>query len=301
MIGTGRRLAALILLALTGLPQASGASLEEAGAVQSGYAQVVADPPVRSKAPEVAALINETVPRVAAVVGATDLQPIAVYLHADRRSMLEGTGVPLESEVVGLTSFRSGTIQLDGSERLAKLTKVVPHEVAHVLVARLLGPQALPALPLWVSEGISEYAAGTEASQVDPIWVRALSEGESLRVAELDEAIAAHGDGAGLAYAEAASLVRFLVAKRGEGVISELLRSLRLTHDFGAALRETAGWSVDELEEAWRGETIRQWRWPLLFESQAVWFGLMVLLFLAGLARYLRERRRRQESAEEDW
>ena len=292
-----------MLLVLTGMivAFAGPAPAGQAAVATSAYVQIAADPQMRSEVPRVAALVNEAVPQVAAIVGATDLQPIPVRVYADRAAMLEGTGMPLRSGVVGFAVLPAGVIHLDGSERLAKVEEVVPHEVAHVLIARVLGGEGLAALPLWLSEGIAEYAAGTEASQVDPVWVRALSEGKSLRIAELDEAIGAHGDRAGLAYAEAASLVSFLVAKQGEGVIAELLRSIATTHDIEASLSEVVGWSLDELEEAWRTETVREWRWPLLFESQAVWFSLMVLLFLAGLVRYLRERRRRQESAEDDW
>ena len=261
---------------------------------------VAADPAARDKAPRVAALVDVAVPRIAGIVGTADLRPIPLIIYTDRTAMLQAAGMPPRSTVVGVAALPSGVIYLDGTERLAGIEKVVPHEVAHVLIARAVGP-ALPAVPLWLNEGIAEYAAGATASRVDPIWLRAIGQGQSLGIGELDRAISDRGDEAGLAYAQAASIVNFLVAQRGEGVIADLLRAIARSEDFEAALQQVTGWQQSEMESAWRRAASRSWRWPLLFESQLIWFGLMVLLFLAGLVRYLRERRRRQETPGDDW
>jgi hypothetical protein len=267
--------------------------ISERAAVRAGLA-------MQGKAPRVAALLDREVPCIAAIVGTDDLRPIPVVIYADHQAMLKAAGLPIRSSIVALATLPAGTIHVDGAERLASIERVLPHEAAHVLIARAVG-SALPAVPVWLNEGIAEYAAGTTASQADPVWLRAISKGKSLRLEELDNAIAQHGGNAGLAYAQAASLVNFLVAQRGEGVIADLLRSIATSRDFEESLRQVTGWRPAEMEAAWQTATARRWRWPLLFESQAVWFGLMVLLFLAGLARYLRQRRRRQEAPDEDW
>jgi hypothetical protein len=220
-----------------------------------------------------------------------------VYL--DRRAFVQATGIPATSRVVGLATFPRGVIHIDGTGLLAAIETVVPHEVGHVMVARALGP-ALTALPMWLNEGIAEYVAGERAAQVDPVWVRALGRGTTLELAELDAVIAERDERAALAYAEAASIVNFLVAERGEGVIAELLRSLTRTQNFEAALKEVTGWDTAELESSWRSSVVRAWRWPLLAESPLLIYAVMALLFFIGLARYLRERRRRREAREED-
>ena len=56
-----------------------------------------------------------------------------------------------------------------------------------------------------------------------------------------------------------------------------------------------------ELEKAWSRSVSRRFRWPLLLGSPALPFTLMLLLFLLALVRFLMERRRRQEMAEQDW
>jgi len=268
--------------------------------VHSTYAIVGGIPKAQDMAYEVAALIDECAPRIAAIVGTEDLQFVPAVIYLDRKAFIDATGIPPRSRVVGLATFPSGLIHVDGTELLASIEKVVPHEVGHILTARAVGP-GLPALPTWLSEGIAEYVAGETAAHVDPIWVQAVGRGASLDLAELDSAIHGRGDQAGLAYAESASIVNFLVAQRGESVIADLIRSLARTRDFETSLQEVTGWRTEELESTWRRSVVRRWRWPLLFQSPVVVYGLMVLLFLIGLLRYVRERRRRQEMPEQEW
>ncbi len=295
-----------VLCLLIGLLAAPGLGAQPAGEkrprvlVRSAYATVSGLAGAEEVAYEVAALIDECVPRIARILGTREVQAIPATIYLDRREFVQATGVPPRSRVVGLATFPPGMVHIDGTGLLAAIEKVVPHEVGHVLVARTLGP-ALPALPTWLNEGIAEYVAGETAAQVDPVWVRAVGRGASLELAELDGAIRERGDRAGLAYAESASLVNFLVAERGEGAISGLLRSLAATRDFEISLREVTGWQTEELEVAWRQSVVRRWRWPLLLQSPVVLYGAMVVLFLIGVARYLRQRRRRQEMVEQDW
>jgi hypothetical protein len=268
--------------------------------IASQYAQVNAEPSARKVATRVAALIDESVPRIAPLVGTRDLRPIPTFVYLDRAEFEAAAPMAAHTPVVGVASYPPGVIHIDGSGRLASIEKVVPHEVAHVMVGRAMGP-ALPALPTWVNEGVAEYAAGERASQVDPVTLQAVGRGESLPLSELDRSFERGGAGRSLAYAEAASVVNFLVAARGPRVIADLLSVTRRQGDFESAVKQVTGWSNQELESAWRRSVARRWRWPLLLGSPAVPFGLMLLIFIVGYLRYRRERRRRQEMEERDW
>jgi len=125
--------------------------------------------------------------------------------------------------------------------------------------------------------------------------------GSALRLADLDPAFRSDGSDVAIAYAQSASLVNFLVAERDERVIADLLAALRASRDFDSALQQATGFTSPELESAWRSSVARRWRWPLLLRSGSLVLTLMLVLFLVGLIRYLRERRRRQEMPEQDW
>jgi hypothetical protein len=296
-----RSIALLLALASLSCP-ARAAAPEAAPRVLSRttYAQVLGHPDAQGVAGRVAAAVDEAVPRIAPLVGTHDLRPVRAYVYQDRDRFRRATGLPRQSTIVGLATFPEEVIHIDGTGLLASIEKIVPHEVGHVMTARALGP-ALLALPRWTNEGIAEYVAGERAAQVDPVALRAIGRGAALDLSDLDPAIRSGGEDAGLAYAQSASLLNFLVAEHGEPVIADLLAALRDRGDFEPALRQSAGFSLPELESAWRGSLSRRWRWPMLFQSGAPVLLMMLLLFIAGLIRHLLQRRRRQEMPEQDW
>lgn len=289
---------ALLLAAATAA--AAGQAPEAPPLVVSRYARVEGDSDAEEVAGRVAGLIDEAVPRIAALLRIDDLRPVPAFVYLDRSRFLEATGRHPRSTVVGLATLPAGVIHIDGTGLLAAIERVVPHEVGHVMIGRAVG-RALPALPVWLNEGVAEYVAGERAAQVDPVTLRAVGRGNALPLSELDPAFRSLGNTNPLAYAEATSLVNFLVAQRGESVIADLLASLRQHGDFAVALEQTTGWTVSELESAWRLSVAERWRWPLLLQSPVLPFAVMLLLFIVGLVRFLRERRRRQEMPDEDW
>lgn len=296
-----RSIAVLLALGSLSCP-ARAAAPEEAPRVLSrtAYAQVLGHPDAQGVAGRVAAAVDEAVPRIASLVGGRDLRPVQAYVYQDRERFRRATGLPRQSTIVGIATFPDEVIHIDGTGLFASIEKIVPHEVGHVMIGRALGP-ALFALPRWANEGIAEYVAGERAAQVDPVALRAIGRGAALDLRDLDDAIRSGGERAGLAYAQSASLVNFLVAERREPVIADLLAALRERGDFESALQQSAGFSLPELESAWRGSLSRRWRWPMLFQSGAPVLLLMLVLFIAGLIRYVLQRRRRQEMPEQDW
>ena len=264
------------------------------------YAEVSGDPKARNAAARIAALIDDAVPRIAPLVGTSDLRPVTARVYLDRTAFASAVGIPRNAPIVGLATFPSGVIHIDATEMLESIERIVPHEVAHVLIARCLG-SALDALPTWLNEGIAEYAAGATSSQVDPAALQAMGHGESIPLASLDASFRLDNTAQPLAYAEAASLVNYLVTTRGPNVIRDLLVAVRSRRDFQSSLVQVTGWNMEELESGWRQSVSRRWRWYLFFYSQAPILGLMVLLFLIGYLRYRYDRRRRQEMPDTDW
>jgi hypothetical protein len=292
-----------LAIGLSALPPVhAGAADERAPRLlhQTTYAIVMGDIQAQELAARVGMEIDAAAPRIASIVGTGDLRPVRAYVYRDRDAFRQAVGVPRESTLVGIAILPSGVIHIDGTGLLASIQKVVPHEVGHVMIARAVGP-ALPQLPLWLNEGIAEYVAGQRAAQVDPVALRAVGRGDALRLADLDPAFRRRDASAALAYAQSASLVNFLVAERGERVIADLLAALRASRDFDSALQQATGFTSPELESAWRSSVARRWRWLLLFRSGSLVLTLMLVLFLVGFVRYLRERRRRQEMPEQDW
>jgi len=290
---------AAVLASLTGTASC-GEAVRPPVLAATQYALVAGAPGDVDTAQRVAGLIDEAVPRIAALVDTDDLRPVPATIYVDRQKFVAATGISPRAPIVGLAVFPAGVIHVDSGSALASIEKVVPHEVGHVLIGRAAGP-ALAILPTWLNEGVAEYVAGERAAQVDPVTLRAVGRGEIIPLAELDAAFGSSGGRGRLAYIESASIVNFLVSARGEQIIASLLSSLRETGDFEVALQQETGWNLMELEKAWRRSVSRRFRWPMLLGSSTLPFILMLLLFMIALVRFLIERRRRQEMAEQDW
>jgi len=219
--------------------------------VETDRARVVGPPGATALASTVAGLVDAAVPRIAPAVGADDLSPIRVYIYLDRARFLQATGAPAHATIVGLAVMPAGAIHIDGTGRLASIASVVPHEVAHIMIARATGP-ALQALPRWVNEGMAEYLSDEPAARVDPAALRAVGRGEAIALSDLDAALARGDRRTELAYVEAASLVHFVVAQKGDQSLRALLGAIRQSGDFDAALKRATGWTPAQLESAWR-------------------------------------------------
>jgi hypothetical protein len=290
-----RRAAIFAAAALALLGAASGLASLPRPLATGRYARVSGDPGAGDVAQQVAALIDDAVPKAARITGATDLRPVQAVVYTDRGHFSTATGVPRDNPTVGLALFPSQTIYIDGSGVFASVRRVVPHEVGHVLIWRALGPEA-GAVPRWFNEGLAEYIASPAPAYVDPAALAALRQGGTTSVSNLEEAFQ-DPRAVTAAYAESSSLVSFLVARKGEAVLPRLLRALRETGDFPRALRRTAGLSVDDLDQQWQHWVRRRW-WLMLPDLNLMLWFVMVVLLIIAVIRVVRERRRRREELE---
>lgn len=291
-------LAAIALVVATGQPGSAGGS-DMRLLVTTRHARVTGRPETQQIAARVAALTDEAMRSIAPLVGTRDLRPIPIWIYADRRRFRAASGIPRTSTIVGLAKLPAGVIHIDGTGRLAAVERIVPHEVGHIMIGRALG-SAFRAAPVWLNEGIAEHVAGARAARVDPVALRAIGRGRALPLARLDGAFRAGGESVKLAYAQSASIVSFLVSAHGEEVIAALLAALRESGSFAAALEKVTGGDESELEAAWRQSLARRWSLAMFVLSPVFLYAVMALLFLAGLLRFLRDRRRREEMTKVD-
>lgn len=296
------RAAAVALLALPGLP--SGAASDGAPEVLAAtrYAQVGGAERARGTAPHIAGVVDVIVPRAARLVGTADMRPVPVRVCVDLREFIRITATASFVVAPGAMA-REGVIylHLEGVGSSDELDREVTHEVAHVMLARA-ADDAEGEVPLWFNEGVAQYAEGASPLRADRLSAEAERAGKLRPISELGTFAFRQTDvirqfGPEYAYAEAASLVHYLVAQHGEHVIADLLAATREQGQFAAALARVTGLTLPELESAWRNSLRQQWTWAAFVDINLLVWVVMVLLLGAAVLRYRRERRRRQEEA----
>jgi hypothetical protein len=177
-----------------------------------------------------------------------------VYLYANASDFSQATGVP--EAVPGFSTSRC-----DGGRVVSRridlrcdapncLEAILPHEVAHVVLAAEFGDLRVPP---WANEGV---AVLTEPRSRADLHLRGLA-----RFAEADELFPSqdllqfqdYPQRRLLApfYAQSVSLVEFLAEEKGPETFTQFLRDgLRKNYQF--ALRRHYGWGCAELDRRWR-------------------------------------------------
>lgn len=129
------------------------------------------------------------------------------------------------------------------------LSGVLAHELAHALIRQASGGRA----PAWFHEGLAQWCEGKRLPVGE---VRSAVGSEPAASAEtLARRFSAktNRSEARAAYAQALSLVEYLVAARGTGAVACVLARLAERADtFAAALAAETGWSEAELFAGWR-------------------------------------------------
>lgn len=206
-------------------------------------------------AEDAAAVVAEVLPQLEAFVGARLPSRLPVLIYPAPRTFAASVPVRLGREadaLEGLTDRDRGRIAVafTGDRRVFRQTLV--HELVHALLRARYGDAGLRALlplrrravlPVWLEEGLAEYAAVGYGPASDHL----------VRVAVADGALPPPERLRGpLLYAAGAGFVHFLVREFGPEALPTLLDAAAQTGDGAAALAVVTGLGGRGLAERWQ-------------------------------------------------
>ncbi len=129
---------------------------------------------------------------------------------------------------------------------------VVPHELAHLVVAQYGRSCVGGSRPNWLEEGLAVYAEGEPSAEIQADVERGLANNSFEPLRSLNGAFSAHGPEAGIAYSQSYSTVAYLLQTYGRERLQQLILTLAAGKGTDAALEEVYGFNVDGLELEWR-------------------------------------------------
>ncbi|MCL4262653.1 MAG: hypothetical protein KJ069_05540 [Anaerolineae bacterium] len=129
---------------------------------------------------------------------------------------------------------------------------VVPHELAHLVVAQYGRSCVGGSRPNWLEEGLAVYAEGDTSPDIQADIERGLANNSFEPLRSLNGAFSAHGAEAGIAYSQSYSTVAYLLETYGREPLQQLVLTLAAGKNTDAALEEVYGFNVDGLELEWR-------------------------------------------------
>lgn len=174
---------------------------------------------------------------------------VFIYRSSDE---LKGA-VLFEQGWTGAIAYPSFNIILTAvsSDSLDWAKGTLPHEITHLLVGEAtFGP--FGNLPLWLDEGLAEYAEGEISDSLQNEFDKAVRERKLISVQSLASAFPVDPTEAYLAYAESASIVSYLVGKYGWDDMHRLLDAFKEGATNDAALLQVYSVDVAGLEAEWK-------------------------------------------------
>lgn len=135
------------------------------------------------------------------------------------------------------------------------LEAVLPHELAHLILRDFVG--GAHTIPLWLDEGLAMAQEKKRLHQLDQIVQKAIVEQKWIplqKLAQVRSMTSSTSQEATLFYAEAQSLVRFLLTSRDPARFLQLCRDLRDGASFEKSLQRNYPMefsSVQKLETKW--------------------------------------------------
>lgn len=129
---------------------------------------------------------------------------------------------------------------------------VVPHELAHLVIAQYGRSCVGGSRPNWLEEGLAVYAEGDISPDIQADIERGLANNSFEPLRSLNGAFSAHGAEAGIAYSQSYSTVAYLLETYGREPLQQLILTLAAGKNTDAALEEVYGFNVDGLELEWR-------------------------------------------------
>ena len=230
---------------------------------------------------------------VADLLGVTDVPPITAYVaesESDFRTLTRGRlphwgiGVAYPQAMTMVLQYRDG--------QSAALLQTARHEFSHLLLHHAVSghPSTRP-VPVWFNEGVAMWVASEwRLEQSLGVSLAALKDG-LVRLGAIDSVLTFDASRAHLAYDESYLAALFLIHRGGEGAVPELIRQLQNGVRFDVALHRITGLSPAKFEADFvdyiRG---RFGLGSALTSAEAIWFYIVVMVILVGIAVRFRNR-----------
>ncbi len=159
--------------------------------------------------------------------------------------------VPNWTGGVAFPEFNAAIIGI-GPTDLEWAKRVIPHELAHLVVGVVTFNCKGAYLPTWLNEGLATVVEGSLDDDERQLVIAALENQTLPRLVALENQFSAYGDSASLSYIQSGMVVQYLLDEFGPKNMAGLLATIQSGEPIEAALQTVYGFDTNELDMAWR-------------------------------------------------
>lgn len=230
--------------------------------------------------------LNVSVPEQVEIYLYPSLADLQAALRMAGRAWMGGQARPELGVILVAVPYDSGY--------MAQMEQEIPHELTHLLVYRLTGPEGYRYIPAWLNEGLATANQTRPDPNLDSLLERARSEGRLIPIRDLCFPFSTDPAEALLAYAESGSLVRYIRQQYGDSGLRALLEAYADGADCDGGVQRALHVSLDQLERAWRADLSGVGKWMVWIADNAPGLALWGLSLLLALPIALAGRPRRR-------
>jgi Peptidase MA superfamily len=255
---------------------------------------------VRDRATSLAADAEEFRTHIAGDLGQPVLDHALVRIARDPEQMKalapEGAPVPVYASGVAWPALHLAILSMQAPRtwEATDLPEISRHELMHLALWDAVGGRHVPR---WFDEGLAVHESGEAwTARLQTLWQATLA--KSLApFDDLDRGFPAEGSEAGIAYAESADVVRFLMRDDDRARFGSLVQRVRAGTAFDRALGDAYDTDLRKLEYEWRLDVSHRFGLlPAVTGGTALW-GLISVLAVVAFVK----RRRRAKLKLEQW
>lgn len=165
----------------------------------------------------------------------------------------------------------------------SRMKRYIPHEITHLLVYQLVTPAGHRYVPEWLDEGLATANERLPTPEYELILDEARTQGRLLPLQDLCVPFSPDSQTAYLAYAQSASVVRFVRERYGAAGVRSLLAAYADGASCAGGVQQALNVRLSGLETAWRASLEPQAPWRAWMGQIGVWIGLWLLSLLVAL------------------
>lgn len=252
---------------------------------------VVDSPPYVQTALEVT---QTSLQRVESELQAPPLEQIDLYLYPsteDLRAALEMAG---RNWAGGQARPELGVILVaipDDDRTLSRMERDIPHELTHLVVYSVVGPEGYRHVPSWIDEGLATANELRPDPILEVVLDQARAEGRLLPLTALCPPFPTDEERALLAYAQSASMVRTVQQRFGNAGIRDLLAAYADGAGCESGVERGLGITAHQFERTWRADLMGLSGWMAWLSDNAaplLLWGIGLILALPMVAVFHR-------------
>ncbi len=178
-----------------------------------------------------------------------------------------------------------------GPEQRLEMERQIPHELMHIILYQKVGASYVN-IPAWLNEGLASIAELYPNPDYLILLNSAYEKGNLIPIKDLCSSFPRDAAGAYLAYAQSASLTRFLHKEYGASGLEALLMAYSDGLDCDRGSQVAFGVDLSQLELQWRRDTFGQDPMATATTNLVPWISLLLavlavptLIIISGLRR----------------